>query len=202
MKNFNRLFLQSKTYSELRKNLLPFNCKKCPLHKKRNHLVIDRGNPAAKVLMIGEAPGRQEDLQGKAFVGRSGKLLDRLLDERGFSTDRDSLIINVVKCRPPHNRPPKAEEVEQCWPLLKKQMDLVKPKIVLLLGRTALKRMVPQKKPFSMNREAGHFFKHPEYPGTKWMILFHPAYILRNPRKKPLMVSHLKRFISEWYRLD
>ena len=194
-------FLKTGTYSEFKAGLIESNCTQCPLHETRHHIVVDRGNPDAKVLMIGEAPGENEDLQGKAFVGKAGRLLDELLQNLGFNTNQDSLIINVVKCRPPENRQPKPEEAAQCRPFLKKQIDLVKPKIIVLLGATALKHIIPSKKDFSMNEEVGRFFEYEGYPGTKMMVLFHPAYILRDPRKKPLMIEHLKHLIEEWKKI-
>ena len=144
--------------------------------------------------MIGEGPGENEDIQGRAFVGRAGQLLDEMLKELGFDTNRDSLITNVVKCRPPENRAPKQEEADTCLPFLKKQIALIKPKFILLLGAVALRHIVKDKKQFSMEQEAGTFFVHPDFPGVRFMVLFHPAYILRDPRKKPLMREHLKRF--------
>lgn len=191
-------FLKAKTYSEFKAGLVDSDCAKCPLHESRHHIVVDRGNPNAKVLMIGEAPGENEDRQGKAFVGRAGQLLDELMRNLGFDTNRDSLIINVVKCRPPENRQPKPEEAAECLPFLKKQIDLVQPKIIVLLGATALKHVIPSKKDFSMNEEAGRLFEYALYPGIKFMVLFHPAYILRDPRKKPLMTEHLRNLVSEW----
>lgn len=194
--------LESKSYSEFKQALIESNCGQCALSKSRSHIVVDRGNPNAKVLMIGEAPGENEDLQGKAFVGKAGKLLDELTRNLGFDTNRDSLIVNVVKCRPPENRAPTREEADQCLPFLRKQIDLVKPKIIVLLGATALKHMIPSKKNFSMNEEVGNFFEHPEYPGVKLIVLFHPAYILRDPRKKDLMIEHLKRLVEEWKKIQ
>jgi len=190
--------LEAKTYAEFKEALAKSNCTKCALSSSRRHIVVDRGNPNAKVLMIGEGPGENEDLQAKAFVGRAGQLLDELMKEIGFNTNQESLIINVVKCRPPENRAPKQEEVNACMPFLKKQIALVKPKIILLLGATALKHVVEDKKEFSMEREAGNFFDHPNFPEVKFMVLYHPAFILRDPRKKPVMINHLKRFKTYW----
>lgn len=186
--------LETQNYTLFKEALLQSDCRKCPLSNSRHHIVVDRGNPTARVLMIGEGPGENEDLQGKAFVGRAGQLLDSLMHDIGFDTNQESLIINVVKCRPPDNRAPKQEEVDACFPFLKKQLELVKPNIILLLGATALRHVIPGKKNFSMAKEAGQFFDHPEFSGIKFMVLFHPAYILRDPRKKPLMIEHLKRF--------
>ncbi len=194
--------LDSKTYAEFKQALIASNCTKCALSEFRQHIVVDRGNPNAKVIMIGEAPGEQEDIKGKAFVGRAGQLLDELTKSLGFDTNQDSLIINVVKCRPPENRAPKPDEASTCLPFLKKQIEIVKPKIILLLGATALKHVVPEKKEFLMEQEAGNFFNHADYPQIKFMVLYHPAYILRDPRKKPIMLEHLKRFIAEWKKIQ
>ncbi len=192
--------LESKTYAEFKEALVASQCTKCQLSEARTHIVVDRGNPNAGVVMIGEGPGENEDLQAKAFVGRAGQLLDELMKGIGFNTNQDSLIINVVKCRPPENRAPKQEEVNACMPFLKKQLELVKPKIILLLGAVALKHIIPGKKEFSMEQEAGNFFDHPDFPGTKFMVLYHPAFILRDPRKKPVMIEHLRRFKDYWDR--
>ena len=175
--------LDAKTYAEFKSALVASQCTKCALSESRRHIVVDRGNPE-----------ENEDIQGRAFVGRAGQLLDEMLKELGFDTNRDSLITNVVKCRPPENRAPKQEEADTCLPFLKKQIALIKPKFILLLGAVALRHIVKDKKQFSMEQEAGTFFVHPDFPGVRFMVLFHPAYILRDPRKKPLMREHLKRF--------
>lgn len=190
--------LDAKTYADFKEALERSNCAQCALSGARTHIVVDRGNPRAKVLLIGEAPGENEDLQGRAFIGRAGKLLDELMREVGFNTETDGLIINVVKCRPPENRAPVPREVEACSPFLKKQIGLVSPRIILLLGATALRHLVPDKREFSMKEEVGNFFTHAAYPGAELMVLYHPAYILRDPRKRPLMVEHLGRFRERW----
>jgi len=190
--------LDAKSYTEFKQALASSNCDRCALAEGRRTIVVDRGNPNAKVVMIGEAPGDNEDRQGLAFVGRAGKLLDAMLQELGFDTNRDSLIINVVKCRPPENRAPKPEEVSACHPFLQKQLELVKPEIILLLGATALKHVIQTKKDFAMGEEVGKFFKDAGFPETEFMVLYHPAFILRDPRKKPLMRAHLKKFAAHW----
>jgi len=158
--------------------------------------VIDRGNPNSKILVIGEAPGEKEDLQGKAFVGRAGQLLDKIMDSIGLKTNEDMLIINTVKCRPPENRPPTAAEVETCRPYLNYQISLVKPKIILLLGATALKHILPDKKKVSMEEVVGKFFTDDQFPGVQFMVLYHPAYLLYDPRKKEPMWQHVKKLKS------
>ena len=190
--------LDAKAYTQFKEELIRSNCAQCPLSESRRHIVVDRGNPDAKVVMIGEAPGENEDVQGKAFVGRAGQLLDAMLKELEFDTNRDSLIINVVKCRPPENRAPKQEEVNACFPFLEKQLLLVKPRVVLLLGAVALKHVLKDKGGNSMAEEVGNFFERPEFPGVKFMVLYHPAFILRDPRKKPDMAAHLGRFVQYW----
>jgi uracil-DNA glycosylase len=193
--------LEAKNYAEFKSALKESGCEKCSLCEARRNIVVDRGNPDTHVLMIGEGPGENEDIQAKAFVGRAGKLLDQMFADIGFVTNQNSLIANVVKCRPPENRAPKQDEVDACMPFLRKQMELIRPKIVLLLGATALRHIIKDKGPFSMKDEAGRFFEHADYPGVRFMVLFHPAYILRDPRKKPLMAEHLKRFKDSWDQL-
>lgn len=188
--------LSSSSYETFRKRFLETGCTLCPLHTGRTHLVIDRGNPNSKILVIGEAPGEKEDLQGKAFVGRAGQLLDKIMDSIGLKTNEDMLIINTVKCRPPENRPPTAAEVETCRPYLNYQISLVKPKIILLLGATALKHILPDKKKVSMEEVVGKFFTDDQFPGVQFMVLYHPAYLLYDPRKKEPMWQHVKKLKS------
>ena len=190
--------LCAKNYRIFKEALVDSACAKCGLSESRTQIVVDRGQPHAKVMIVGEAPGQNEDLQGKAFVGRAGRLLDQLMKDIGFDTDRDSVIVNVVKCRPPKNRAPLPKEVEACFPFLTKQIELVKPRFILLLGAVALKHIFPEKKDLSMKSQVGNFFDHPKYPGVDLMVLYHPAFILRDPRKKPLMAEHLKRFKDRW----
>ena len=189
------------TYGDFKTALASSGCDKCGLSASRTNIVVDRGNPKARVRLIGEAPGENEDLEGRAFVGRSGRLLDGMLKELGFDTDRDALIANVVKCRPPKNRPPAREEVDACMPFLKKQIELVGPKIIVLLGATALKHIIPEKSGFSMKEEVGKLFGHAAWPGVRFMVLYHPAYILRDPRKRPTMEVHLKSFKEHWEKI-
>jgi DNA polymerase len=162
--------------------------------------VIDRGTPTAKIMVIGEAAGEKEDSTGSAFVGRAGKLLDEILKAINLTAEKDVLIVNIVKCRPPGNRAPLREEVSACMPYLYKQIKLVQPQVIVLLGAVALKHMMPVKKGFSMADESGNFFTSNEYPGVHFMVLYHPAYLLYDPRKKKDMwehVKHLEAFLKE-----
>jgi len=197
-KGFQGEILQAKTYEAFKARLADSNCDLCPLHKGRTHIVVDRGNPRASVMVIGEGPGENEDLQAKAFVGRGGQLLDKMMLEAGIDTDHDTLIVNVVKCRPPENRAPTAEEAGTCLPYLQKQLDLVKPKFLILLGATAFRRLLPQIKKFAVKDWVGRFFEDPSLPGVRLFLCYHPAYILRDPRKKPAMIGMLKVFKKEF----
>jgi uracil-DNA glycosylase family 4 len=188
------------TYAEFRSRLAAFDCRACGLAAGRTRLVIDRGNPAARLMVIGEGPGREEDLAGQAFVGRSGRLLDELLAAIGLDTGRDLLIANVVKCRPPDNRAPRAEEARACLPLLSRQIELVAPRGILLLGATASRFLFPERRNLTMREEVGRLFSHPAHPGVTFMLLYHPAYLLRDPRKRKEMREHLETF-RRWREL-
>ena len=185
--------LSRTSYSSFKESLKNSNCQNCTLSKSRTNIVVDRGNPEAKIMVIGEGPGENEDLEGAAFVGRAGKLFDQIMKAVGLDTNKDMLICNVVKCRPPENRAPMDAEAHACFPFLKRQIELVKPKIIILLGATALKRMDPDKKSFAMDEEAGRFFELSAYPGIRFMVLYHPAALLYNAKLKPAMWEHVRR---------
>ena len=169
------------------------NCTKCSLHKDRNQVVFGSGPKQADIMIIGEAPGEKEDEQGLPFVGRSGQLLTTLLEAYDIHRNHDVFIANTVKCRPPKNRTPLAAEIAACKPFLEAQLNLIKPKIILLLGSPALKSVLNEKKPISKVR--GMWYKrHVSYMKEPLMImpLFHPAYLLRNPSKehgKPIWLT-------------
>lgn len=166
----------AKTLDEL--NTMICNCTKCDLHKGRNNFVFGSGNPNADVVVIGEGPGAEEDKQGLPFVGRAGKLLTDILKAIKFERD-EVYICNIVKCRPPDNRTPLPDEMDTCIPYLKKQIELIKPKLILCLGLTAAKGLL--KKKDSLTSLRGQVF---EYEGIKTMVTFHPAALLRNPNWK------------------
>lgn len=188
--------LSTGTYAAFREKLLASACRRCALGAGRTNIVVDRGNPAARILVIGEGPGREEDLQGRAFVGRSGQLLDKIMAAIGIDPEKDLLIANVVKCRPTdpegQNRPPTPDEAETCFPYLKHQIALMRPRVILLLGATSFRYMDPTRKDFSMAKEAGKFIALPDYPGVEAMVLYHPAALLRNPNLKADMWAHVK----------
>jgi DNA polymerase len=185
--------LSADSYSKFKEMLIRSDCKRCNLHKSRTQIVVDRGNPSASVLAVGEGPGENEDRQGLVFVGRAGHLLDEIMASVGIRTDTDLLLANIVKCRPPQNRAPQTAEAEMCLPFLKKQISLVRPKLILLLGAVALTYMLAERKSFSMEDEVGRFFTIPGYPGTEFVTLYHPAFLLRDPRKKKDMWDHIRK---------
>lgn len=193
--------LESQTYDVFKKSLSESQCDKCKeLCQGRHSIVVDRGNPKTKIMVIGEAPGENEDLQGRAFVGRAGQLLDKIMESIGLNTNQDMLIVNVVKCRPPKNRAPTPEEAENCRPYLEWQIKFVQPQVVVLLGATAAKHLIVKHKGENMKDRVGQFFDVPSYPGVKFLLLYHPAYLLRDPRKKKDMWEHVKNlkvFLSE-----
>jgi uracil-DNA glycosylase len=181
------------TYAGFRTALADSRCILCPLSSGRTRIVVDRGAPGARLMAVGEAPGAEEDRTGRAFVGRSGRFLDEMLHEAGLDPERDLLIANVVKCRPPGNRPPLVEEARRCLPFLRRQIELLRPRILVLLGATPSRYLLPGESPGPLAKRVGRFFRRPEYPRMDLMVLFHPAYVLRNRRLKPEMVRHLAK---------
>jgi len=191
--------LSATTYEEFKRRLTGSECNRCDLSRTGKNIVIDRGNPNSKIVVIGEAPGETEEQLGKAFVGRAGKLLDNIMDAIGLDTNNDMLIVNILKHRPPNNRAPRADEAEACMPFLKKQIELVDPRLIILLGATSLKYMDKSRKAFSMAEEAGKFIKIPQYQGIDFVVLYHTAALLRNPSLKADMWAHvreLQRYIE------
>lgn len=185
--------LNSANYTDFEDSLRLFDCQQCGLGATRKNIVIHRGNPQARVLIVGEAPGADEDSQGKAFVGRAGKMLDQVFASIDFDTNRDGLIANVVKCRPPGNRVPHRNEAHTCILYLRKQIDLIKPKIIILLGSTAVRHLLPDCAKTPMKDIVGKTLTHQDYPGIRFIVLYHPAYLLYDPRKKTDMLGHLKQ---------
>ena len=154
------------------------DCRRCKLYKERNHIVFGEGNEDARLMLIGEAPGHEEDLQGRPFVGAAGHLLDNMLKAINLSR-REVYIANIVKCRPPQNRKPERDEIEACKPFLLKQIDIIKPSIICTLGSTATQTLLEAKTPITKLR--GHIY---DFSGIKLIPTFHPAYLLRNPYQK------------------
>ena len=163
-------------------------CTKCRLHQNRNKFVFGTGNPDADVMVIGEGPGAEEDKQGLPFVGRAGQLLTDML--RAINFEREEVFIgNVVKCRPPGNRTPLPDEMDTCMPYLKKQFNVIKPKLILCLGLTAARGLL--KKRESLGNLRGKIF---EFEDAKVMVTYHSAALLRNPHWKKDCWEDLKKF--------
>ncbi len=165
-------------FEDLKKNCE--QCTKCGLCKTRHNVVVGVGNPEADVLFIGEGPGENEDLQGEPFVGRAGKLLDKMLTAVDLDRNKNIYIANIVKCRPPQNRDPKPEEQEMCIEWLRSQVRLIKPKIIVCLGRISAQKLIDPN--LKITKEHGKFIKKGNF---LMMPMFHPAAILRNPNQKP-----------------
>ena len=170
------------------------DCKRCKLSQGRTRLVFGEGSPRARLVFVGEGPGAEEDAAGRPFVGEAGKLLTKII-ENGMGVKREDVYIcNVVKCRPPHNRDPEAEEVETCLPFLEQQLRIIQPEVICTLGRIAAQSLLGRE--FKITQERGKWFSFKEIP---LMATFHPAYILRNPsderRVKRLVWEDVKKIM-------
>lgn len=169
-------------------------CTKCPLCETRTNVVFGSGDRTAEIMFIGEAPGEKEDLSGTPFVGAAGKLLDKFLYQ--VDIDREQVFIaNMLKCRPPKNRDPKEEEQDLCIEYLREQVRLIKPKIIVCLGRISAKRLI--KEDFRITQEHGIFF---EKNGYTICAVYHPAALLRDPRRKEDMLidmQNIKKKLDE-----
>ena len=173
------------------------NCTKCELRKSRDKTVFGAGNESAKILFIGEAPGRDEDKEGEPFVGRAGKLLTEMISSINLNRE-DIYITNTVKCRPPSNRNPSDEEVKSCADYLENQIELIKPKIIILLGKVAANRIIKIDEPITKLRKKTFFFEPKNIP---IIVFYHPAYLLRNPKDKRKVwedLLYLKSVMKEY----
>jgi len=175
---------QKPSYSEFPSDLSLFNqhinqCHKCELGNSRTNFVFGVGDPSASLVLVGEAPGEQEDLKGEPFVGRAGKLLDKILAAIDRSREKDVYICNVLKCRPPNNRDPLESEVSECEPYLIHQINLIRPKLIVALGRVAGKTLLNVDNSLKSMRGQLH-----DYHGTPLIVTYHPAALLRNPNWK------------------
>lgn len=179
------------------------NCQKCPLSKSRTNTVFSDGVPNSNLVLIGEAPGYWEDQKGLPFVGKAGQLLDKIFASVGLSRQNDVYICNTIKCRPPENRNPLPEEKEACKEYLQAQLDILKPKIILVCGNIALNTMLPNER--GITRARGKWFDGPY--GSKMMPIFHPSYLLRNDSRekgspKWLMWQDIQEIKREYDKLE
>ncbi len=167
-----------KSLDEIKNKCL--SCQKCALGKTRTNIVFSSGAPNSKLMLVGEAPGYWEDQKGEPFVGKAGQLLDKIFDCVGLSRDKDVYICNTIKCRPPENRNPLPEEKAACREYLDAQIELLKPKIILICGGVALNSLLPDKG--GITKVRGQWFDGPY--GSKMMPIFHPSYLLRNDSRE------------------
>ena len=173
-------------FEELKKDC--FSCQKCSLGSTRTNLVFGVGNENADILFVGEGPGENEDLQGEPFVGKAGQLLDKYLNVIDLDRKKNIYIANIVKCRPPQNRDPKPEEQEICIEWLRNQTRLIKPKIIVCLGRIAAQKLISED--FRFTKQHGEFIQK---GNILFMGTFHPAALLRNPLNKPDALSDFQK---------
>jgi len=163
------------------------DCTRCPLHQERTNIVHTDGNRKARLMFVGEAPGADEDAQARPFVGRAGQLLTKIIEAIGLKRE-EVLIGNVNRCRPPSNRPPTPEEASMCKPFLLREIAVVQPDVIVVLGNTAMRNLLDIKQ--GITRVRGQF---QDYHGVKVMPTFHPAYLLRDPSKKKETWDDLKK---------
>ena len=166
------------------------DCRRCTLCETRTQTVFGIGPENAELMVVGEGPGADEDASGEPFVGRAGKLLDQMLAAIGHSRSSNVFIANVVKCRPPGNRDPQPAEVKACRPYLEQQIKLVRPKLIVALGRVAAQRLLQSEQPLSKLRQKLHAYGDDQTP---LLITYHPAYLLRSPREKAKSWQDLKQ---------
>jgi uracil-DNA glycosylase len=162
------------------------DCTRCKLHRGRKTIVFGEGNPNADLMLIGEAPGADEDIQGRPFVGRAGQLLMQMIKAIDFER-KDVFIANILKCRPPNNRPPEPDEIHECSPFLWKQISIIQPKLILALGTFAAQTLLQSKSSISSLRNRVY-----DMPFGKVLATYHPSFLLRSPQKKPEAWEDLK----------
>ncbi|MCF8297237.1 MAG: uracil-DNA glycosylase [Saprospiraceae bacterium] len=172
------------------------NCKKCPLYKTRNKIVFGNGNSNAEIFVIAEAPGYEEDKTGIAFVGRSGQLLDKIFAACNFSREKHLFIGNILKCRPPQNRTPSIEEMAECLPYLRRQVEMIKPKIIITLGATSLKALIDKNAKITKERGQWKLWNN-----ILLMPTYHPSALLRNPALKHETWNDFKKVILKYREL-
>ncbi len=168
------------------------DCRRCKLHSARTQIVFGTGSPRAKLLFVGEAPGREEDLQGEPFVGQAGQLLNKII--QAMQLRREEVYIgNIVKCRPPENRNPEPDEIMACEPFLIKQIQVIRPKLICALGTFAAQTLLKTEEKISSLRGKFHL-----YQGIPLMPTYHPAYLLRNPNRKREVWEDMKKIKKEY----
>lgn len=183
---------QGSGLEELRKEI--GECALCRLSEARNNIVFGEGNPDADLFFIGEGPGREEDIRGRPFVGEAGKVLTSLIKKMGFRRE-DVYIANIVKCRPPQNRNPESDEIASCFPFLQSQIRIIRPKVIVSLGKISSQALLGVRT--SISRLRGHFYSYEDIPV---MPTFHPAYLMRNPKDKWLTWDDAQKVLERMGR--
>jgi DNA polymerase len=166
------------------------DCRRCPLHRSRHHIVFGEGNPGADLVFVGEAPGADEDDQGRPFVGQAGQLLTKIIGAMGLQRE-EVYICNILKCRPPGNRNPLPEEIAPCEPFLVRQIEAIRPRVICALGTFAAHTLLKSEAPISVLRGRFH-----SYQGIPLMPTYHPAYLLRNPGAKKQVWEDVQRIMQ------
>ncbi|OIP97663.1 MAG: DNA polymerase, partial [Syntrophobacteraceae bacterium CG2_30_61_12] len=166
------------------------DCRRCRLHEGRHHLVFGDGSPGARLVLVGEGPGEDEDRQGRPFVGKAGKLLDRMIEAMGLERAQ-VYICNVVKCRPPGNRNPLEDEIATCSPFLFRQLEAIRPRVICALGACAAQTLTQKKIAVGQLRRSTHFWR-----GTPLVVTYHPAYLLRSPAQKAAVWQDLREVMK------
>jgi uracil-DNA glycosylase family 4 len=182
----------SSSLKEVREEL--GDCRRCKLHSTRTNIVFGAGNPGALLVFVGEGPGRDEDLQGKPFVGLAGQLLTKIIQAIQL-TREEVYIANIIKCRPPGNRNPEPDEIQACEPFLIKQLEAIRPKLICALGTFAAQTLLKTEERISLLRGRFH-----QYQGIPLMPTYHPAYLLRNPQFKRDVWEDMKKIKKEYDR--
>ncbi|MCG6980377.1 MAG: uracil-DNA glycosylase [Deltaproteobacteria bacterium] len=185
---------QPESMDEIRVDL--GECIRCRLHSHRTHIVFGEGNPSARVVLVGEGPGREEDRMGRPFVGPAGKLLDLIIASMGWRR-QEVYICNVIKCRPPKNRDPLPDEIEACGPFLRRQLQAIRPQAILALGSFAAQFLLSSQQPISRLRNQVHQFE-----GIPVVPTYHPAYLLRNPLQKRQAWKDVQLLLSLLHKGD
>lgn len=171
------------------------DCRRCKLHEGRTSIVFGTGNPTARLVFVGEGPGRDEDLQGKPFVGLAGQLLTKIIQAMQL-TREEVYITNIVKCRPPENRNPQPNEISACEPFLREQLRVIQPRIICALGTFAAQTLLQTDRKITALRGQFH-----EYEGIPLMPTYHPAYLLRNPNSKRDVWEDMKKIMEEYRKI-
>jgi len=184
------IYSKEEKLEELREEIR--NCQRCRLSKGRKNIVFGEGSANAELMFIGEAPGREEDIQARPFVGDAGKLLTRLISKMGLKRE-DVYIANIVKCRPPYNRNPEEDEIVACKRFVERQIEIIKPGVIVCLGKIAAQTLLGVGIPITKLR--GNFF---DYNGIPVMPTFHPAYLIRNPADKWLTWDDMQKVLEKW----